>query len=147
MFSVFDDVLGEETFQRLSLEASTVKGECEFALERDEAYGPITHLVSSALDEVDLVASFFMETPIGGAGSRPHHDHGTHAAVLHLNPKWDLGWGGEFLAVDEDHQTISRAVEFRPNRMTVTDKTQLHAHRPPLPTAPRSRVTLVMRFT
>lgn len=147
--AVFDGVLPDDIFVDLSSWASSiVKGEAGYdGFAESNAWKYIEPYVTQILGPVVLTAAFFVETLSNMAGSRPHYDHGCHSAVLHLNVQWDLGWGGDFFFVNEDHQTIDQAVEFRPNRMVVWDKDCLHMHRPPTANcSEKHRIVLVMRF-
>lgn len=148
MRAVIDNALPESLFAQLSSEAlQCVKG--EFGLPDFGNRPEWAHLkrhVEVRLGPIQLDGAFFMETAIGQAGSSPHRDHGKHSAVLHLNPRWRLHWGGDFLFL-RDHEHIDAAIEFQPNRLCIWDSEQLHCHRGPNLRAEKNRVTLVMRMS
>lgn len=142
-----DQALQDDVFAKISAFGLATTEE-EFSADAEiwqEAEAHILPIVRNKLGDVKMVACFCVKT-IPAGGSKPHTDHGCHSAVLHLNPEWHLSWGGDFLAVEDDKETIIQAIEFKPNRLVYWHKDLMHCHRPPTSSANQVRTTLIMRF-
>jgi len=153
MWTVIDSALPESVFTELATEkakaidldpclgAYSVHRSEEF--RQSEAAQCIYSHVEKLVGPVTWIGAYFVLTSKGDMGSNPHYDMGP-TAILHLAKEWAPEYGGQFVVLKSDEETIEELVEYKPNRLVVCSEDVCHRHLAPV--VDQRRITLVSRF-
>lgn len=141
-FSIIDNALPPASFHALSRLSENCDDD-----EADIAGFPGSDLLFRlAGHDAETPHSALVVKTLRSHSHSVHQDRGFDMAILHLNREWHLNWGGELLLVADDHETIVKAVEFRPNRLVTFPGEHFHVVRPSTSKPKEPRRALVLRF-
>ena len=78
---------------------------------------------------------------------RPDPEEGWYTALLYINPKWHVDWGGETVFYNQSRSDIIYAVVPKPGRLVFFDARHHHWGRPPTRNTNDLRVSVAFCLT